>query len=69
MRLKKAKKNKMYCVAARCTDEDSKRIQTKANIYTEGNISEYLIYSALNFVPDKDDLEIEESGGVLWEVL
>lgn len=57
MRLKKQNKNKTSRVAFRCTDANYNKIQQKANIYTEGNLSEYLLFAALNFVPSKEDFE------------
>lgn len=57
MRLKKPNKNKSERETFRCTKEDSNKIQQKANIYTEGNVSEYLLFAALNFVPSKEDFE------------
>ena len=60
MRLKKAKKLKMETLAFRCQRPDRNAIQRKANIYTDGNLSEYLLYAALNFVPSKHDFEKEE---------
>jgi len=62
MRLKKSKKNKTELIRFRCTAEDYNRIQTLANLYTEGNVSEFLTYSALNFFPNKDDFEDNKKG-------
>ena len=60
MRLKKNKTNKTDSVRFRCTEADANRIQQKANIYTEGNVSEFVLFAALNFVPSKDDMEKEK---------
>ena len=60
MRLKKAKKNKTELVGAKCTLKDKHAVQRKANIYTDGNISEYILFAALNFVPSKEDFEKEK---------
>lgn len=60
MRLKRPKKNKTGATAFRRTDEEANKIQQKANIYTEGNLSEYILYACLNFVPSKDDFEKEK---------
>lgn len=56
MRLNKKKSNKTERVQLRCSIEEFNRIQTKANLYTEGNVSEYLLYVALEFVPGAEDL-------------
>lgn len=63
MRLKNTKKSKTSRVAFRCTENEENKMQQKANIYTEGNISEYIIFAALNFVPSKSDFEQEENKG------
>lgn len=60
MRLKKDKKNKTSKISFRCTEDAENKLQTKANLYTEGNISEYLVYAGLNFIPDKNDFEKEK---------
>lgn len=57
MRLKKNKKNKSELIAARVSVEELNKIKTKANIYAEGNISQWIVYSALNCKPKKTDLE------------
>lgn len=61
MRLKKNKNNKSERITFRSTIDDSHKIQQKANIYTDGNISEYVLFASLNFVPSKDDFEEEKS--------
>ena len=60
MRLKRQAKNKTERIGIRCTLEDFNKLQQKANIYTEGNLSEYLLYVGLNFLPHKDDFEKEK---------
>lgn len=57
MALKKDKKKKTGFVGGRCTQIDYNNIKTKANIYCEGNISEWIIYAAKNYVPRKSELE------------
>ncbi len=57
MRLKKKKHNKNNFIAARLNEKEFKRIKLKANLYTEGNLSEWLIHAALNHRPRTDDLE------------
>lgn len=61
MRLKKNKKNKCKNINIRCTEEDFNKIKRKANIYTEGNISELVLFAVLDFVPNKDDFEKEKA--------
>jgi poly(A) polymerase Pap1 len=57
MRLKTNKSSKDERVSFRCTTEEFNELQRKANIYTDGNLSEYLIYAGKNFVPSKEDFE------------
>lgn len=57
MRLKKSDTNKTSRVTFRCKESEENKLQQKANIYTDGNISEYILYAALNFVPSKEDFE------------
>jgi len=59
MRLKRAEKNKSLTISVRCRQEDANKIKQKANIYCDGNISEYLTFAALNFVPGQEDFEDE----------
>ena len=33
------------------------KIIIKPNIYTEGNLSQYILYAALNFIPGKEDFD------------
>ena len=60
MRLRKNKNNKNGRTSFRRTEEEINKIQQKANIYTDGNISEYILFAALNFVPSKEDFEDEK---------
>lgn len=60
MRLKKKSDLKTNNIAARCTDDDRNRVQAKANLYTEGNIAEWVLFAALNHVPSKEDFEEEK---------
>jgi len=63
MRLKKNKTNKTSRVTFRCVEAEENKLQQKANIYTDGNLSEYILFAALNFVPSKDDFEEEKPNG------
>jgi len=62
MRLKKQKKIRNFYVKARCSETVKNALQCKANIYTDGNLSEYLIYAGLNFIPGKEDFEEKKKG-------
>lgn len=63
MRLKRAQKNKTETKKFRCTKREENALQRKANIYTEGNLSEYMIYAGLNFVAGKEDFEVKPKKG------
>ncbi len=60
MRLKKPIKNKVENLTFRCTKDERMQIRRKAALYCEGNISEWILYAALNFIPDKEDFEDEK---------
>ena len=51
------KDNKKHQLNIRVSQEQKNFLKSKALLYTEGNVSEYLIYAALNFVPSKEDFE------------
>lgn len=57
MRLKKKKITRDTFIQIRCKQEEKNVIQSKANLYTEGNISEFILYASLNYVPSKEELE------------
>lgn len=63
MKLKKHNRNKIDSVHFRCTRDERMAMKRKAALYSEGNLSEYIIYAALNFVPDKTDFEDEKTAG------
>ncbi len=60
MRLKKLEDNKTSNINFRCRLEQEYELRRKANIYCEGNLSEYLLYAGLNFLPSKDDFEVRK---------
>lgn len=62
MRLKKQSNNKTKRHTLRLTESELNKLKRKANIYTEGNLSELLLFAALNFVPSKEDFEEQKSG-------
>lgn len=53
--LKQEKKNTRINV--RITEKEYKKIKRKAMLYAEGNISAYLIYCGINFVPHKSEIK------------
>lgn len=58
MKLKKDKKEVLEGrISARCRMEDENRVKAKALLYTDGNLSEWVLYASLNFVPNKSDFE------------
>lgn len=57
MRLKNKKSLKNVNTTFRASEEDLNKIKQKAQIYTEGNVSEWVLYSSLNYVPSGDELE------------
>ena len=52
---KKHLKNKL--IALRFTDKQYNHIKMHALLYSEGNISEYMLYAALNYKVRQSDLE------------
>ena len=60
MRLKtKRPKVKIKRLNLRCSITDYYEIQRKANIYCEGNVSEYLTYVGRHYIASKDELQDE----------
>lgn len=63
MKLKKSKSNKTERQSFRCTEKEGNKIKQKALLYAgtkpngEPNVSAYLLYAALNFVPGREDFE------------
>lgn len=57
MRLKKEKKNKNEMIAARVSKQQLNKIKINANLYTDGNISEWILYASINCKPKKKDIE------------
>lgn len=56
MRLKKKKKTKLLKKDFRLSEEELNELQLKANLYTEGNLSEWIVYAGINYVPKKSEL-------------
>lgn len=44
-------------IRIRCTEQDKKLIKLKASLYCDGNLSEYMLYTALNYQPVTEDFE------------
>ena len=55
-RLKSIKKQKTKVIGIRCTEREYNELKIKANVYTEGNISEYVLYCALCYKINKNDV-------------
>ena len=53
----KEKNTKSKRIALRVTPEEREKIQKLADKYTEGKISEYVLYAALHFKPKKKEDE------------
>jgi hypothetical protein len=50
------KKSSSKIIPVKCNDDVTQKLQDKADLYTEGNLSEWLRYAGLNCVPPKSDL-------------
>jgi len=57
MKIKKRRALRDNVVAARVTQKEFNKMKLSANLYTEGNVSEWMIYAALEYKPKKADLE------------
>jgi len=57
VRLKKKNNNKEKIISVRFSQREFNRLKIKAGLYTEGNISEWLVFSGINHKPHKNDLE------------
>ena len=57
MRLKKKKKAKENFIGLRTSEKEHNNIKMKANLYTDGNVSEWLVYAGLNYKPKKEEME------------
>ena len=57
MRLKKTKNNKSETVSFRISIEKLNKIKMKAQLYTNGNLSEWITFAATTRKPAKDDFE------------
>ena len=57
MRIKKKRKVKSKQVTLRANEKELNAMKRKANLYTEGNLSEWIIYAASNHTVPKDELE------------
>lgn len=57
MRLKKSKLKKTEFVGLRVSQDELNRIKQRALLYCEGNVSEFMLYAALNYEIKEKDLE------------
>lgn len=62
MELKQTKKNRTETIKIRCSIEEYNRLQTLANLYCNGNLSQFMRYSGLNFIPGIEDFKKEKAG-------
>lgn len=44
-------------ISLRMTEKDFMKIKRKAMLYTRGNVTEYLTYVGINYVPGKDEIK------------
>lgn len=56
IRLKSKPEIKNRVLALRCSDKEFNKVKMLAMLYSEGNMSEYTLYAALNFRPSRGDL-------------
>ena len=57
MRLKKVKNNKSETVSFRISMSKLNKLKMKAQLYTDGNLSEWIIFAATTRKPTKEDFE------------
>lgn len=61
MRFKKDKKYKTKVISIRCTESEYNLIKRYSNLYTEGNLSEYIIYCSTHYKSNEEDIEKERA--------
>lgn len=54
--LKEFKKEKSLPVNIKVTADDKKELQKKANEYTQGNLTAWIVYAGKNYVPKPEEL-------------
>jgi hypothetical protein len=59
MRIKKRSGKKTEFIGLRMSKEDKNKIMQRALLYCEGNISEFLLYAALNYEISRKDLDMK----------
>ncbi|MCP3684535.1 MAG: hypothetical protein GY861_17860 [bacterium] len=57
MRLKKKNNTKTETISFRVSKSELNKMKIKAQLYTEGNLSEWIVFSTLNHRPNKGDFE------------
>ena len=60
MKIKDLKNNKELNKGFRCSKREFYDIQKKANLYTEGNLSQWVVYAAKNYKPKREELDYSE---------
>jgi len=55
--LKNRKVYRTNFIGARCTDREKNILQSKANLYAQGNLSAYLLFAAMNYDIKRSDLK------------
>lgn len=61
MQLKRPMETKSERIDLRVSKEIKNKIRQKAALYTNGKLSEYILYAALNFVASIEDFEETKS--------
>lgn len=56
MRLKKEDNIKNDKITVRVSNMQLNKLKAKANVYCDGNLSEWILYAALHFIPSKEEL-------------
>ena len=57
MRIKKRAGKKSEFIGLRLSLEDLNKIRQRALLYCEGNISEFMLYAAINYTISRKDLD------------
>lgn len=57
MRIKKNKKTKEKMISVRVSEDEYNSMKIKAHLYTEGNLSEWIVFSSSKYKPQKEEIE------------
>ena len=63
MRLKKKSEYKIEKIHIRMTTLERNQLQICANLYCDGNLSEFIRYCVVNFQIEESDLDVEVKDG------